>query len=210
MEKTKNIFILRHAETVKNKDFCIGGLQDSELTEHGKLSTTYIGKAFQSMNIHSGNSVIYSAQTQRCKETCLILPRKDFIIDTNIGPVDSGELNGRKVHDVIQEKNLQFRDGDIQWAFMSEKGDTFTSFKNRVEHFKNTVIDKEQNENIIIVTHGFTSRGLILLLKNMTISEDSISSLKTKRSTIYNFTLKNHKLHDFKEVSPIHEDFPLL
>lgn len=161
------IYIVRHGETVWNKEKRIQGRTDIELNENGRELAAKTGEALK--NVHF--DIIYSSPLKRAYETaCLIKGDRDIQIvkDNRIREVSFGIFEGRCMDELIAS-GTSFKDffDHPERYTPAEEGETLEELCIRAKEFICEVIDKHKNnaERIMIVAHGAMNKAIMMYVK---------------------------------------------
>lgn len=154
------LYILRHGETVWNKEGRLQGWLDSPLTERGKA------QALQQRTILDGlasrdrlKDVVIRASPQprayqTAKISCENLGAQRIVMDPRLKEVRLGDWEGRYVADVAPKAC------EVPWQFSSPNGERLEAMITRLTAFCESL-----TRPTILVTHGFTAcvlRGHLL------------------------------------------------
>ena len=145
------LVVLRHSQTLMNAQNLIVGRTDDSLSPEGILMAQDAAKkiaAFQS----------------EIEKSCA--KKIDIKIDDRIIEQDYGEFEGKS------RLSSEFAFSKSQFAFPTGKtGESHFKLAQRTYNFLDDVINKHQNENILVVTHGGICRVIATYFNAMTNTE---------------------------------------
>ncbi|MED4225240.1 histidine phosphatase family protein [Neobacillus cucumis] len=204
MDKTFNLYLIRHGETYLNRYKKMQGWADSPLTEEGKAIASETGRRLASVKFDR----IYTSDSGRTVETAelilqenhynhdLVINRRKAFRESFFGSFE-GEYSEVAFQKVAQDQGYSSREKLFQKHNLEEvmnfikESDPFHHAENykeiwaRIDNGLNEIINNSQsdNENILLVTHGVIIRNIISKFSNefdkeMEIKNSSISVLK--------------------------------
>lgn len=191
----KKIYLIRHGETEWNVSRKIQGHKDIPLTDTGIKQANLIADRLMSEDI----DIIYSSDLKRAYDTAKIIggkiglepnPRKEFR-EINFG-IWEGLYNDKI--------GLEYGEEIYLWRKEPEKlkiegGETLKEVQLRAMEELESVMNMNQDKNILIVSHGVTIKTMILgildmnlfYFKNLTIDNVSLTIIEFRE---YNKVLK--------------------
>jgi len=148
-------YIIRHAETLSNKDRKIIGHGDSPLSSKGKLELVKLSKKFSGIKFDK----IYSSDLGRAKQTSDILIKSlkynNKIVYTKLlREIDYGKFSGLN-KDIVSKKYPLYHK-DIN--FKNPSGESFKELYSRVIKFIKRFEDEKKT--YLIVTHAGCVRAI--------------------------------------------------
>lgn len=162
------IYIVRHGETVWNKEKRIQGRADIELNEYGRELAIKTGEALKDVHF----DIIYSSPLKRAFETaCLIRGNRniDIIKDDRIKEVSFGIFEGQCMDELI-ENGTSFKNffDHPEVYSPAEEGESLEDLCIRAKDFICEVIEKHKNKSqrIMIVAHGALNKAIMMYVKN--------------------------------------------
>jgi 2,3-bisphosphoglycerate-dependent phosphoglycerate mutase len=158
----RNIYVVRHTEAEHHVKNLAGGWYDTSLTEKGKEQAEKIAEnLFKEVKITS--IPIYSSDLKRCAEMADIISKKfksKIILDRNLREKSSGEGDGKPKQ--WYDAHIIHPQDDNHLDYRTFKGaESRREVGIRAHTFLNGLLQKNE-ENTIIVTHGFFTTFLIL------------------------------------------------
>jgi 2,3-bisphosphoglycerate-dependent phosphoglycerate mutase len=159
----RNIYIVRHTESVHHVQKLGGGWYDTSLTEKGKAQAAKIAtNLFDELKIPG--IPIYSSDLKRCSEMAAIFSKtfnSPIILDKNLREMKIGDAGGKS--EEWQKANVipQPVEGNRLDHRAFNGAETRREVGKRAYAFWNQAL-KNADENIIVITHGFMTTFLIL------------------------------------------------
>ncbi len=162
------LYIVRHGETIWNKEKRLQGSTDIELGPEGIRLAKETGEAL--MNTHI--DVIYSSPLKRAYTTAeLIRNDRDIplITDDRIRELNFGVSEGERYEDLYQDENCYFKHffTEPQLYRPSENGETLEHLVERATDFMQKVIEplEESCERVMLVAHGAMNKAIMTYIK---------------------------------------------
>jgi len=166
------IYIVRHGETLWNKEGRLQGNTDIALSEKGINDAKL--KALELADIKFDK--IFSSPLDRAYKTAELLRGGrdiDIIKDERLRELSFGIYEGKTVDEIRQDKNSSFNNFfDKPHLYKPDKtGESLKDLIKRSSEFLIDEIEKEYKdlERVLIVAHGATNRALISYMKNLEI-----------------------------------------
>lgn len=162
-----DLYILRHGETVWNREGRFQGHADSPLTEKGRTQAlrqrallTAVGSAPEKRFCSPQGRAVQTAQLA-------LDGAEPVIFDDRLKEIHFGSWEGRTREDIRSVIDCPFESG--LWYFRSPGGETFGSISCRVRSFL-----ADLSEPATVVTHGITS----IVLRGLCLGLDQAGMLK--------------------------------
>ena len=169
------LVVLRHSQTLMNAQNLIVGRTDDSLSPEGILMAQDAAKKIAAFQSEIPFSKIYSSPLKRALNTAQIVQSEiekscakkiDIKIDDRIIEQDYGEFEGKS------RLSSEFAFSKSQFAFPTGKtGESHFKLAQRTYNFLDDMINKHQNENILVVTHGGICRVIATYFNAMTNTE---------------------------------------
>ena len=183
------IIFLRHGQAKNNTDRVLAGRTEGiPLTDVGIKQAEHTAELLEHMNI----SAIYSSPIQRAKHTAEIVGKHnsiDVTIDDRLIELDMGKFTGLPYHEIINSHGnvfMKFYNGELEIAHNGVE--TFSEVKKRVRGIVEHVIEKHDDENVVLVTHMDPIKAML-----STIIDISPTNL-------YELIIANASLNIFRET----------
>ena len=176
-----NLYVVRHGETIWNKERKVQGITDIPLTENGIKEAKELQDLVKSLNI----DVVISSPLKRARETAKILIDASLPINTDdrIKERDWGLNEGANIDSVDR-----WDCWDVILNTKVQNIECIQDFMYRVSDFLEDIKVKYKNKNVLVVTHSAVSRVIHYLLED--IPEDANLS----RISIPNLRIIEYKM----------------
>lgn len=165
------IYIMRHGETVWNKNKIIQGRSNNRLSSEGIKQAEAQAENFKDVHF----DLIYSSPLMRTMQTANIMNKYHhckIVKDSRIIEIDQGLLTGRKKETLSESEweAYNLRDKKL-------KMETVGELKERIQVFIDEIKQKYPTKSLLIVSHGAPANVLYMLLSEISIVDTSISSI---------------------------------
>ncbi len=147
------LYVIRHGQTNDNIHNIINGRSNEELNEIGKEQAREMRKKVEALDI----DLIICSPLIRARQTAHIINAKNIpiIFDDRIIERDSGEYTNKHYSEVDREDFYNYYSNTkYQYA------ETIKDVCDRVKDFLDDIKIRYQDKNILLVTHGGTSRAI--------------------------------------------------
>ena len=149
------IIVVRHGETIENRQRIIQGQSEGHLSEYGKEKNKELGNILK----HKKIDEIYTSTLIRAVDTAKEIHKHHANIElestSSLMEWNLGVLEGKKY-----PKNL---DITSHW----EGKEKPESVKKRLQEFMAEIVEKHQGQTILFVSHGLTIKVLSTILDNL-------------------------------------------
>ena len=188
MSTTRHIYMVRHGETDMNRNKRLQGRIDCELNNKGIADAKASYELFRAAGISFDK--VYSSPLKRAVKTAEIISGgKDVIPEPLIIEMDFGSYEGIHYSGIDEPMWDFFHDPENAPA---PDGVEHTSqLTDRTGRFIERLLN-EEDENVLIVTHGIALRSL---LRNLSDGADKakVWSLPITNCIVYHLTVENGK-----------------
>lgn len=163
------LILVRHGETIWNKERRLQGHQDSPLTEEGKKQLSVIADALKEEKI----DIAYCSDLGRAIDSA-----KAILLSHSMKAVQRRELRERS-HGIVQGMTQKQADREYpelqeqrrksKHDFHNPKGESYADAGARVRPFVEELKQKHASQTVLVVTHGGINRiiiGQLLKLPN--------------------------------------------
>ena len=170
-----NLYVVRHGETIWNKERKVQGITDVPLTDKGMSEAKKLQALVNTLSI----DVVISSPLKRAKETAKILVDSKLPINTDdrIKERDWG-LNEGALIDNVDKWDCW----DVILNTKVQNIESIQDFMYRVSDFIEDIKIRYKDKNVLIVTHSAVSRVIYYLLgtipKDANLSRISIPNLR--------------------------------
>ena len=148
------IIFLRHAQAENNaKRILAGRTEGVHLTKTGIEQAEQIAKYLKPLDI----SAIYSSPIERASHTAEIVAKNaslDYELDDRLTEIEMGKFTRMNYDDMFAKYGnmfLKFYENDPVIA--EQEVETFPHVQERILDIVNHIVEKHNNENVILVTH---------------------------------------------------------
>ena len=180
------LYLVRHGETILNKEKVYYGRTDCPLTPMGQtqardLKTTLIDYSFD---------VIISSPLKRCVQTTEIITgisEQDILLDYNLVELDFGLWEGLHHKEISQRYPKEWAHWVDNWEEIPPpKGESFMTMYNRVKKALGGILSTYQDKNILIISH----KGCLQLISSILLAGN--------HEMFWNFTFEQGKYSVFE------------
>ncbi len=162
------IYIVRHGETIWNKEKRLQGSTDIELGEKGIDLARRSGEGLKDTKIDA----IYSSPLKRAYKTAKLFrgdKNVEIITDDRIRELNFGVSEGKRYDDLYEDENCYFKYFFTEPHLYkpSENGETLEHLVERGTEFMQEVIEplEASCERVMIVAHGAMNKALMTYVK---------------------------------------------
>lgn len=165
------IYIVRHGETVYNKEKKLQGWVDSPLTELGIAQAEALSHKLSDIEFDS----IYTSTLKRTIKTAEIIMKQDsstFIRVDDLKEIGFGKWEGSSMEKMRIVNQKQY---DAFWTnpekYEPEDGESFFDLQERVLAGINELQKKHAKGNILLVTHAIVIKILLCHFKGISLTQ---------------------------------------
>ncbi|MFB0918921.1 MAG: histidine phosphatase family protein [Clostridiaceae bacterium] len=158
------LFITRHGETMWNLEKRFQGWGNSELTEKGKKMAENLSKVIDENNI----DIVFTSPLKRARETTKIAvgdKKIPIVVLDDLKEMNLGEWEGISLDELKRDEPERVHQ---YWnepeMYVSEKGENFNEFIERVRRAYEEIINTKGFEKALVVTHGMTVKALMHII----------------------------------------------
>lgn len=174
MRKVTTFYLVRHGETVWNKEHRLQGWLDSPLSENGILHAKKLGEQLKNIPF----TAAYSSTSGRAKETLhyLTAGRKLAIhYEDDLREIFLGNWQGKTVENIMAINRFDYElYTNYPAQFVATHTESFGEVTERAMYTLKNIAQRYPHEHILIVSHGVTIKCII-----NAISERGIDQLWT-------------------------------
>ena len=164
--KTTHFGLIRHAQTVWNREKKIQGCSDSPLTPEGELQASYWGKVLSqfSWNRILASDIGRALATAEIIKAYLKIP---LTADPRLREQDWGSWAGKTIAQLKAEQPLALaKQISAGWNFRPPGGENRKSVLARSQRALQEAFDKWPGENVLVVTHEGVIKSLVYHLSS--------------------------------------------
>lgn len=162
----KRLYLLRHGETVSNGRYV--GDTDCELSKKGKEDIRLLCGALSLVNF----TKVFSSPLGRCVQTAKLLKlAKGIVVQAEIQEISFGHwenLTFDEITEIDQENIDTWVSDPLNFTFPG--GESVKGFVDRLKKFEDSTIQKLEDGNYLLITHGGVIRFLLCILLNIPLS----------------------------------------
>ncbi len=162
------IYIVRHGQTMWNKEKRLQGSVDIELNENGKELAIITGQNLADTHI----DIIFSSPLKRAHETAKLIKNNrdiEIIVDDRLRELNFGSMEGESYEKLYEEKTHGFKYffTEPHLYYPPEDGETLEHLVERASNFMKDVIEPlaETCQRVMIVAHGAMNKALMTHVK---------------------------------------------
>mgnify|MGYP001225534790 FL=1 len=185
MPKKMELILIRHGETIWNKEGRVQGLSDIELSDVGLNQARKLALSIQDLNIKA----IYSSPVKRAYQTAQIINEihnAPIFLEPGLVEMDQGDFEGL----TFQELKTCEKDFLQRWmkdpaAVTMPNGESLAGLQKRAWSVVANIIDK--TEDALIVSHNFTIAAILCRIQNISLSQFRKVCVGTASKTVVSF-----------------------
>jgi broad specificity phosphatase PhoE len=176
------LILIRHGETLWNKEGRVQGTSDVELSATGKKQADLLALSLKDHLIEA----IHASPLKRAYQTAEIINKfhhLDIQTHRDMMEMDQGDFEGLSFKELLAGKKefLQKWISDPASVKMPN-GESLSELQNRAWRVMEEIIGKSQNA--LIVSHNFTIAAILCRLRNISLAEFRSACVDTASKTI--------------------------
>lgn len=163
------LYVVRHGETVWNREKRMQGRLDSDLTVKGKQDALLLGERLRDIDFKR----IISSPSKRTLHTAeLVKGTKPVQVETDerLLEIDLGVWQGHIESDIKKRNPEEF---DAYWnqpaSYESDGGESFLDVKDRIEDFLTDLEKTTPSGDVLVVTHGVAIKAFFMQCRNASV-----------------------------------------
>ena len=165
MNPCPDLFILRHGETVWNREGRMQGALDSDLTDLGQAQARAMGGLLAGYDL-SGHR-LYCSPLGRARATAALAFNRTPVLDPRLREIEVGQWSGLTRPEILARWPGMSQDEDmLEFYARSPGGEGFDALWGRVAGFL-----ADLTGPAVIITHGVTSRFLRTAALGLSLAE---------------------------------------
>jgi len=179
------LILIRHGETIWNKEGRIQGYRDIDLSDTGLQQARQLALSLKDHPVHS----IHTSPLIRARKTAQFINKYQNVpiyLDSNLMEMDHGDFEG------LFFKELMAREKDFIRRWLSDPalvkmphGESFIELQSRAWKVIEGLIAKP--DNVLVVSHNFTIASILCKIKNISLSEFRSVCVDTASKTVIRF-----------------------
>jgi len=163
------LILVRHGETLWNKEKRVQGISDIELSEFGLIQAKKLGECLKNNNIES----IYSSPVKRAHQTAKLIGKfheVEIETDIELRELDQGDFEGLTFSELWEKHSSFLR----QWmadpaSIVMPNGESLTELQNRAWGVIEDIAKK--SKNTVVVSHNFTITSILCKIQGISLSQ---------------------------------------
>jgi phosphoserine phosphatase len=179
------LILIRHGETIWNKERRVQGVSDIDLSEVGLCQARALSLSLKNHVIHA----IYSSPLIRAHKTAQLINKYHNVpiyLESGMMEMDQGDFEGLSYQELMAcEKDFLQRWIQDPTAVTMPNGESFSGLQNRAWPVIANIIDK--TDNTIVVSHNFTIASILCKIKNISLSEFRSVCVDTASKTVVSY-----------------------
>lgn len=190
------IYLVRHGRTLFNEKDMVQGACDSPLTKIGVMQAKSVGENMRDIPFTKA----FSSPSERASDTCeyVLEGRLPIILDKRLKEMDFGYLEGEKNRKLTEGKTMSFQEiCEIGWV--EEGGENTSMVVSRIKSFFDELVEKYDNEVVLIASHGmwisfainYLVNENVLGLQNCSVSKINYNNGKYEVEYVNNTTFRD-------------------
>ncbi|QDQ02694.1 histidine phosphatase family protein [Lysinibacillus fusiformis] len=164
-------FLVRHGETVWNKEQRLQGWLDSPLSEQGIQHAKKLGQQLKDIQF----AAAYSSSSGRAKETLQFLLADRALpcyFEDDLREIFLGKWQGKTIEDILVTNRFDYElYTDYPAQFIATHTESFGAVTERAMYTLKNIAEKYPHENILIVSHGVTIKCIINVILERGINQ---------------------------------------
>ncbi|HDQ04380.1 MAG TPA: histidine phosphatase family protein [Deltaproteobacteria bacterium] len=176
------LILIRHGETLWNKEGRVQGTSDIELSDIGMNQAGLLASSLKNQHIEA----IYSSPLKRALQTAQIINEFHSLqIHTykELMEMDQGIFEGLSFKELMNDK----KDFLKKWiadpaSVKMPKGESLTELQDRAWRIVEHIIS--QGKNALVVSHNFTIAAILCRLRDISLSQFRSTCVDTASKTI--------------------------
>jgi broad specificity phosphatase PhoE len=179
------LILIRHGETLWNKEGRVQGTSDVELSDAGKKQAELLALSLKDHPLEA----IHASPLKRAYQTAEIINEfhhKDIQIHRGLMEMDQGDFEGFSFKELMAcEKDFLNKWITDPAAIKMPNGESLSELQQRAWRVMEEIISK--SENALIVSHNFTIAAILCRVRNISLSKFRSACVDTASKTIVQF-----------------------
>jgi len=200
------LILIRHGETLSNKEKRVQGISDVELSTVGIEQAHLLALSLKDYPIEA----IYTSPLKRAMQTAEIINefhQKELHTDQDLMEMDYGDFEGvsfKKIMDVEKDFIDQWMTDPA--SVKMPNGESLSQVQERAWRALKKIINKK--ENALVVSHNFTIATIICHIKSISLNEFVSACVGNASKTIVSVEKDGIFIEAFNDGSHLPEDIP--
>lgn len=193
------LILVRHGETDWNVAGRLAGFSDGAvLTKEGQRQAELLAIKLRNLKI----DIIYSSKLKRAKQTARIISKtinkrviyKEFLNERSWGIYEG--TDHKKIFENVEKMLTQRR-----LKYKPKGGESLIEFEKRLQRGLRKIMENNDEQNILIVSHGGVIKTLIPILKKAPLEEAYNLKVSNASLTIFNINESKVEIKLINDVS---------
>ncbi len=171
MRKVTTFYLVRHGETMWNKEHRLQGWLDSPLSEDGILQAEKLREHIKDLSFVAA----FSSSSGRAKETMHILVgdrQLPIYYEDDLREIFLGEWQGRTVEDIMATNRFDYElYTDYPAQFIATHTESFGALTERAMFTLKKIEEIYHDDNVLIVSHAVTIKCIINAILGRSIAQ---------------------------------------
>jgi broad specificity phosphatase PhoE len=176
------LILIRHGETLWNKEGRVQGTSDVELSDAGKKQAELLALSLKDHPLET----IHASPLKRARQTAEIINafhHLDIQIHRDLMEMDQGDFEGFSFKELmVGEKEFLKKWVTDPVSVKMPNGESLAELQNRAWRAMEEIIGK--SKNALVVSHNFTIAAILCRLRNISLSEFRSACVDTASKTI--------------------------
>ena len=164
--------VIRHGETIANRNSVIQGQSDVPLSPVGEEQARRLGRRWRGKHFDA----VYSSDLSRAIRTArLVYPALEPTTTPELREMDLGAWVGHTIAEVAErfpDEWRSFRSGDIDCRVTG--GETRRELNARIEKFFRAAAKRHAGQEVLVVTHGGALRAFFLVMMGGALGKQAL------------------------------------
>ncbi|MFJ7954165.1 histidine phosphatase family protein [Lysinibacillus sp. NPDC096418] len=164
-------YLVRHGETVWNKEQRLQGWLDSQLTSDGIMHAKKLGEHLKSVKF----AAAFCSSSERAKETLSYLVHdKNLPIHyvDDLREINLGNWQGRTIDEVRQHDRYEYEVyTDFPAQFIATHTESFGTVTERAMYALKNIANQYPDDKILLVSHGVTIKCIVNAILGRSIKQ---------------------------------------
>ncbi|MAF99357.1 MAG: hypothetical protein CMH61_01985 [Nanoarchaeota archaeon] len=180
------LLLVRHGQTIENRERRLQGHIPGHLSELGKKQAQLVGERLKNEEF----SVIYCSDLKRCIDTSQPIvqfhPSTPFVKDNRLREMSYGIFEGK----LLAEADLEALDGDLYHRH-PDHGESFIQLHERMSTFHKFLLSQNHSGTVLLVSHGTSLKILQGILLGLSLEDTVPRKLGFYNTGVSEFVLEN-------------------
>jgi broad specificity phosphatase PhoE len=202
------LILIRHGETLWNKEGRVQGISDIELSSVGIEQAKLLALSLKDQPVKA----IHTSPLKRALQTAEIineLHRKEIHIHQDLMEMNQGDFEGVSFKELIDNKKEFLEKWITDPASVKmPNGESLTELQERAWRALEKIINKE--EDALVVAHNFIIAVIICRIRSISLNEFLSSCVGNASKTIVNFQKDGTFIEVFDDRSHLPKDIKSL